>query len=160
MIDTALSDKLYALFSDTLEFYKDFLALETEKYGGVAAGRLDAINAGMVKEQAFIMKAKGLEAERRKLLEEAGEEKTTLRELIDMLPAEKQPAMRRLHMELSGTVNSLKRTNDRCQQLTKIKLHQISKTLSNLEDHPELKRIYGSESEHPSGSDGVFSIKI
>ncbi len=160
MIDAALSDKLYVLFSDTLEFYRSFLALEAEKYGDLVAGSPDAINACMTKEQAFIMKAKGLELERHQLLEETGEEKETLRELISALPAEKQPAMRELYTELSRTVNSLKHTNDRCQQLTKIKLRQISKTLSNLEDHPELKRIYGSAPKQAPGTDGVFSIKI
>ena len=148
MIDAALCDKLYSLIGETLEFYRKFLALETEKYGDVAAGRLKAIDAHMAKEQAFILKAKGLEQERRRLMEQTGQEKATLRELIALLP------------ELSRTVNSLKRTNDRCQQLTTIKLRQISKILGGLEGHPELKRIYGSSPEQTPGADGVFSVKI
>ena len=160
MIDAALCDKLYSLIGETLEFYRKFLALETEKYGDVAAGRLKAIDAHMAKEQAFILKAKGLEQERRRLMEQTGQEKATLRELIALLPAEKQPAMRELHSERSRTVNSLKRTNDRCQQLTTIKLRQISKILGGLEGHPELKRIYGSSPEQTPGADGVFSVKI
>ncbi len=160
MIDTALSDKLYSFLNGMLEFYGKFLALETEKYGDLAAGRADAINARMTKEQAFILKARGFEQERRRLMEQAGCGEGTLRELVDLLPAEKQPAMRRMHTELSRTVNSLKRVNDRCQKLTRLRLRQVSKALSNLEGHPELKRIYGSKPGGTPGPEGVFSVKI
>lgn len=160
MIDDVLAGRLYDFFGGLLNFYRDFLSLETEKYGDISAGRLGAVNARIKKEQAFVMRAKGLELDRRKLLEEAGAEEATMRDLIPMLPAERQHAMQDLHAELSQTLNSLKRTNDSCQQMTKDKLRQISKTLSNLEDHPELKQIYGSTTEQESGTDGVFSIKI
>lgn len=160
MMNAAMSDKLYAFFGGVLEFYRNFLSLETEKYGDIAAGRLRAVNARMAKEQAFVMRAKGLELERRKLLAEAGAEQATMRELIPMLPLEKQPDLRMLYTELSRTVNSLKRTNDRCQELTKVKLKQVSNKLSSLENHPELKQIYGSTPKQEPGTDGFFSIKI
>ena len=158
MIDDALAGRLCDFFGGLLEFYRNFLSLETEKYGDISAGRLASVNARIKTEQAFVMRARGLEADRRKLLEEAGAEQATMRELVPLLPTEKQLAMQDLHTELSRTLNCLKRTNDNCQQMTKDKLRQISKTLSNLEDHPELKQIYGSAAE--SGTDGVFSIKI
>lgn len=160
MLDDAMSDRLIAFFGGLLDFYRDFLSLETEKYGDVAAGRLKKVNASMAEEQAFVLKAKGFEQERIKLLQETGADTATLGELISLLPSDRQQAMRKVHSELSRTLNSLKRVNDSCQQLTKTKLRQTAKALSGLEGHPELKRIYDPSSGDPTDPGGVFSIKI
>ena len=160
MLDAAMSDRLIAFFGGLLDFYRDFLSLETDKYGDVAAGRLKELNARMTDEQAFVLKAKGFEQERLRLLREAGADTATLGELISLLPEDRRQTMRKVHSELSSTVNSLKRVNDSCQQLTKTKLRQTAKVLSGLEDHPELKRIYDPSSGDTTDPGGVFSIKI
>lgn len=157
MIDGALADRLGAFLEKALEFYRGFLELERKKYEDVAAGRLGELDARMKREQAFVLKAKGLDLERQKLMDETETPRATLRELLPALPPERREKARGLYCELSCVLEELRRTNGRCQKLTKMRLNQVSRVLSRLEGSPELKRIYGREAADAAG--GRFSEK-
>lgn len=160
MLDHALCDEIIAFFSSMLEFYKSFLSLESQKYTDVANGSLETLNAHMSKEQAFVLKARGLEQDRQQLMEKAGIPKATFREMIAQFPDEKRDAANRLYTDISNVTGKLRQTNINCNRLIKVKLGHVSKILSVLKDHPELRRIYGTGTESKATEGIHFSEKI
>lgn len=159
MIDAEWSDRLIQFFESLLDFYKEFLSFEQEKYSIIASGKLNELDSYLKREQAFVLKARGLDQERIKTLEEAGAAEGTFREMIPQLEPSRQERMKSLYEQISDTVNKLQSVNKRCSQMTRLKLGRVSKVLSSLENHPELKQIYGKKLQN-AGSEGTFSRKI
>ena len=159
MVDAAWSDRLLRFFRDMLAFYEEFLSFEKEKYAVLVSGKLKELDTCLKREQAFTLKARGFEHNRVRLLKEAGVSDGTFRELISKLEPSRQEPMKKLYGEISGTVGRLQNTNSRCSQMTRVKLGRVSHILSNAENHPELKRIYGKKL--PDAEPGsTFSEKI
>ncbi len=159
MLSADLADRLNALLEQALGFYREFLKLEREKYDVVAAGRLEKLDACMKREQAFVLKARGLDRERQKLMDETPTPHAALRELLPACPPEKRERARSLYGSLSAAVGELRKANDRCQKLTRVRLNQISRIRSKIENNPELRRTYGESAKAAPPPEGFFSEK-
>lgn len=160
MIDSAISDKLISYFERLIVFYKDFLRLETDKYDDVKSGRLNKLDAKMKKEQAFVMKAKGLEIERQKLMDKTEKPQATFREIIPLFELAKRERAQKLYAELSAVLLELKKTNILCNELTKAKLRKTSAVLSKIKNQPELNQAYNAKLQRSPTSAGFLSKKI
>lgn len=160
MLDKPMSDKLTALFKRMLAFYEKFLQLETEKYEDVKAGVLDRLDQRIREEQAFLLKARGLEHERLKLQEKAGCPQTAFRDLIPLFAPEQQESMRKLYDDLSAVIRKLKQTNEDCNRLTGAKLHQAEIILNRMQNSPELRAVYDSKVKKRTQAPGLFSEKV
>ncbi len=160
MLSADLADRLNALLEKALGFYREFLKLEQEKYGVVAAGRLEKLDACMKREQAFVLKARGLDRERQKLMDETPAPRATLREVLPAFPPEKRERAHSLYGSLSAAVGELQKANGRCQKLTRVRLNQISRIRSKIENNPELRRTYGESAKAAPPPEGFFSEKV
>jgi hypothetical protein len=160
MIDAEQSDRLLRFFENMLSFYRDFLAFEREKHGVILAGDFAKLDAALKKEQAFTLKARGMENDRTKLLREIGAEGGTFRELIPQIEPARQDEMRRLYEGISAAVGDIRRINERSERVIRVNLGRISKTLSALEGNPELKQIYRNDLKSEPGAENTFSKKI
>ncbi len=160
MINAEKSERLVRFFEDLLVFYQKFLDLEREKYSIVLSEKLESLDECMNREQAFSLKARGLESSRQELLKEMGIQQSTFRELIPQVDLSKQEQMQSLYQELSSTVSSIQSVNSKCTNMIRFKRERVSHILAQAENHPELKQIYGSKlrstAEHPVS----FSKKI
>lgn len=151
MISPHHTEALYRFFQDCLSFYKDFLALETEKYSDITANHLENLDRHVKKEEVFMLKARGLEQERVRLLTAAGCPDATFRELIPLAEGSMQPQLEQLFHTLSAVLLEVKEANLRCNYLTDLRLHRIQAELKKLENRPDLQKVYdaaGRESGH------------
>ena len=160
MIDRTLSDEFSLFFKRYLAFYTDFLHLETEKYNDIISNNLASLNGHVVNEQAYMLKSRGLEIERDKLMALAGMPKATFKELISDLDNDVQDQVQTLYNSLSQVLLDLKHTNLRCNYLTKLKLHRINIDLKKLENHPELQKLYNAQAMENGISSNILSKKV
>ena len=161
MIDAKQSDRLLRFFEDMLLFYKDFLTFEQKKYDIILSGDYAKLDEALKQEQAFTLKARGMESERTKLLQETGASGSTFRELIPQIEPSRQEKMQKLYEDISAVIESIRQTNGRSSQMIRIKMNHVSKVLSNLENHPELKQIYNDKLKKKQvNPKGTFSRKI
>lgn len=160
MIDTNWSDRLLEFFKAMLGFYGDFLTFEREKYSVIVSGELVKLDGSLKREQAFVLKARGLDSDRQKLLEQAGAADCTFRELIPLVEPSRQAELQRVYGEICSTISDIQNVNRRCSQMTKLKMNRISRVLSEMENHPELRQIYGSKLQGHMETDSTFSRKI
>lgn len=148
MIDTELSKKFITYFTKLIAFYKDFLSLEAGKYGDIKNGNLKTLDGYMKKEQAFVLKAKGLEIERQKLMDQTEKPKATFKEIIPLFEPESRGQIKSLYDGLSGVVLEFKKLNAQSNNLTKAKLRRASVVLSKLKNNPELRKTYNEKLAH------------
>lgn len=160
MVNAEWSDKLIQFFESLLAFYKNLLSFEQEKYDVLVSGKVNELDSYLKKEQAYVLKARGLDQTREKMLEEAGATGGTFRELIPELEVSKQEPMNQLYQEISDTVNQIQNINKRFSKMTHLKLNLVSKILSNVENHPELKKIYVNKLQNTERTESSFSRKI
>ena len=160
MIGTEQTDRLLRFFEEMLAFYRDFLEFERRKYGIIVSGDLAKLDESLRQEQAFTLKARGLESDRVKLLEKTGCSGFPFRDLPAEVDPSRREAMQKLYENISVTVRGVQQVNKRCAGMTKVKMARASKTLSEMENHPELKKIYGEKFKGNTGTGSTFSRKI
>lgn len=160
MLEKTAMDDLTAFFERLLAFYRSFLQLESEKYADVKAGRLDRLDRRIRGEQAYLLKARGLERERLSLQEKAGCPGATFRELIPLFAPERQETARKLYADLSSVIRELKRTNEDCNRLTDAKLRKAEKIVESLRNDPGLAAAYDAKVKKAKRAAGLFSKKV
>ena len=160
MLDKPMADKLISFFERLLAFYKKFLKLESDKYADVKAGSLERLDRRIREEQAYLLKARGLEQDRLSLEKQAGRPGATFRELIPLFEPEQREKAEKLYKDLSGTIRELKQTNENCNRLTDVKLHRAAMILEKMQNSPELKAVYDSKVRARKQTSGLFSKKV
>ncbi|HEX3037474.1 MAG TPA: flagellar export chaperone FlgN [Oscillospiraceae bacterium] len=160
MINKKLSDELVLFLERYLVFYKDFLQMETEKYEDISQNKLAKLNQYVKDEQVFMLKSKGLEIERDKLVAQTGNSKTTFRELIPLFDGTVQAHLQEIYDELSNVLLDLKETNTRCNYITKLRLHGVEVNLKKLGDNPELQKIYTQKAHEGATPLNILSKRI
>ena len=160
MINKALSCELLAYFERCIAFYENFLQLETNKYQDVLNNLLSAIDGYVKEEQVYMLKAKGFEAERIRLLQQTQMPEASFRELIPLLDdSVREEAME--HFEsLSEILLKMKDVNQRCNELTELKLKQIQNYLDTLEAENVQPQIYTNQAQKKAGSYHMVSKKV
>lgn len=160
MINKQLSEELLHFFQNYLLFYKDFLVLETEKFEDMSQNNLQTLDERVKKEQAYLLKLKGLEIEREKLIGQTGDPKTTFRGLIPLFEEPYRAKMKSIYDELSDVLLDLREMNHRCNYLTEIKLHNITVDLNKIKNNPELQNVYNAKAQEGNTPPSVLSMKI
>ena len=112
--------------------YSHLSELLEKKREAILLYDLEAINAIMKDEQAFVLLSRGFNHNIEAFREELGLSGSTLTETIDSMPAEWQPEFRSLLEPLKQIIDEVRRRNEECQELTEKKLAQIGKNLTRL----------------------------
>lgn len=160
MLDGKTAEGLIPFFEELLKFYREFLKLEEEKYGDLQEGRLDRLDEHMKQEQARVLRARGLEQERQLLLSQTGEPATPFRDLIPNFPEELQERIRAVYDELSSVLLELRQATQKNDRLTRQKLRRVSAVIDQMENHPELRKIYSEKLGTEAAPSGILSKKI
>lgn len=160
MLDSGTARKLTALFETMLEFYREFLSLEEEKLGALKSSRLELLDSLLRREQAFVLRAKGLELDRQRLVEETGNSGTTFRELLELFLPEEQEKPKELYNELSSTIARLQKVSADSEHLLQIKSVRAATIVSRLENDPQLRQVYSEKLNKAKPDRTIFSKKI
>ncbi len=160
MMDQSLADELFRFFQRYLSFYKEFLQLETEKYDDMAVNNLALLDQHVKKEEVFMLKSRGLELERDKLVTRTGKPEATFQELIPLFEQPLQEQIRQIYNELSKVLSDLKEMNLRCNYLTELRLHRIQIDLKKLEKRPDLQKLYDAHAREGDAPVNFISKKV
>jgi flagellar biosynthesis/type III secretory pathway chaperone len=160
MMDAESSGRLISYFKNLLEFYQKFLKLEQEKHEYLKQNKLDRLDECIKREQAFVLKARGLELDRMELLRKIRHPNAKFRELIPEFPSESREQAQNLYESLSSVLTDMKKTNKENQLLTERKLRRASVVLEKLKGHPELQKIYNEKTRNKNQFPVLLSKKI
>jgi hypothetical protein len=160
MLDSGTVRKLTALFETMLEFYREFFALEEEKLDTLKSSRLELLDSLLRREQASVLRAKGLELDRQRLMEEVGNSGKTFRELLELFPPEDREKPKELYEELSSTIVRLQKVIADSAHLLRIKSMRAAAIVSRLDNDPQLRQVYGEKLNRAKPDRSIFSKKI
>ena len=160
MLDSCTARKLTALFETMLEFYREFLVLEEKKLDALKSSRLELLDSLLRKEQAFVLRAKGLELERQRLMEGTENSGATFRALLELFPPDEREKPTELYEELSSTIVRLQKVSADSEHLLRIKSTRAAAIISRLENDPQLRQVYSEKLNKAKPDRSVFSNKI
>ena len=111
-----------------IELFRQLTPLEEKKMEAAKENNVVFIEDCMVKEQAAILKLKGLENEREKIQEKLGMKGLTFREILEKFPEEAE-SLRPLFSELTTQIQMFQEINDGANSVIKTNLHQIESAI-------------------------------
>lgn len=159
-MDRIFSEELIAFLKRYLNFFEGFLALETEKYQDIAQNQVDKLDVHVKAEEALMLKFRGMERERERLMEQAQAPGATFRELLPLFDETVRPDAEQLYEKLSSAILELKEMNLRCNYLTELRLHRIDTEIKKIKNQPELQKKYDAKAREESKISGFISKKV
>ena len=159
-MDRALSEQLIDFLKRYLVFFQEFLLLETEKYRDITQNRVDKLDAHVKTEEAYMLKSRGMELERDRLMKQTPLPTATFRELLPLFDSSLRTQAEELYQELSGVVLELKEMNLRCNYLAELRLRRVEMEIKKIKNQPELQKKYDAKAREECQSRGFISKKV
>lgn len=115
---------------DLITLIEEFDQLETEKLKAVQQNRVTFVEEAMKKEQAAIMKLRGLDKKREAIQKDLGWERLTFQQILSQVPVVEKEELQPLFEQLTRCVRQFDDTRDSAQKALEINLHHINTILS------------------------------
>lgn len=109
---------------------EEFNQLETEKLKAVQQNRVTFVEEAMKKEQAAIMKLRGLDKKREAIQKDLGWERLTFQQILSQVTVVEKEELEPLFEQLSGRVQTFDNTRDCAQKALEISLHHINTAIA------------------------------
>lgn len=131
--------------------FQDLRAIESKMLEAAREKRIGILENYMTKEQAFIMQLRGLEKEKDRIQAEAGYEKMSFREILEMLSGEERADFLSLFEKLKQEVQMFQEVHEDLTVITEVNLREVSKKLDKAEGY-----IYSDDKQ--TGTAGLKSV--
>lgn len=125
-------------FSDFIEIIKDFIQLfdtlntvEQEKLDAAIKNRVSFVEACMNKEQAAILRMRGLEQKREAAQRQLGMEGLKFREILEQAPDDAEVVLRPLFDHLSEQIRTFQSLNSSAKDMIEVNLHKIQSSMAS-----------------------------
>lgn len=145
-------EELIVVLKDIGGLLRQNIPLEQEKLKAVRENKVSFVEDCMLKEQAVLLKMRGLEQKREQILREAGYEGKTLREILQELSPEERNKLQPVIDEFLTSVQDFNSLNEESMKLIRLNLHQIRK-----EQAARGGEVYGRHEEGGAVTDQFIS---
>lgn len=122
-------DKFKDIIRQTIDAIEQFAAIEQTKLEAAAEANLTALEDCMTKEQAMILRIKGLEQERMKWQRQNGREGLSFREMLEQETPEQREELQPLYDRLSKCINLFQDISKSAEQIIKTNLYVVNRKL-------------------------------
>lgn len=125
-------------FSAFIETIKDFIQLfdtlntvEQEKLDAAVKNRVSFVDDCMKKEQAAILRMRGLEQKREEAQKQLGMSGLKFREILESVPADVEVILRPLFDQLSEQVRTFQALSTNAKNIIEVNLHMIQSSMAS-----------------------------
>ena len=122
-------EKFKNIIEQTITVIKEFTEIEQTKLDAAADENLTALEGCMTKEQAMILRVKGLEQERDKWQKKNGYGGMTFRQILEQAEPAEKAELQPLFDQLSGCLKTFQDVMKSAEQIIKTNLHTVNKKL-------------------------------
>lgn len=129
-------DALIKNLTDTVALLEEISAVEEEKFQAAMKNQIFVMEETIKKEQALLLRSKGLDQKRVQLLTQMGAENLTLRQFIETLPNEERPPFQTAFDALSAAIRAYQKVHHRAKTIVESNLHRINKELERISGTP------------------------
>jgi hypothetical protein len=133
-------DNFIAVIKDLIHLFQDLIQIEQDKLTATQKDRITFVEDCMNKEQAAILKLKGLDRKREACQEQLGYKGCTFRQILTKVSGDDYTQLEELFEVLSEHMRTFQDINESSRSLIEIKLHKINKVLINSQDNKGSKK--------------------
>jgi hypothetical protein len=126
-------DRFYQYLEDLCVNYENMADLLVDKIGAVEAGDLGLLGELMNQEQAYVLKSRGFDQNLTTYKKQIGFKGDTLAVIIRELPEDQQGRFALVYERLKSATDNAKTLNDKCQQITGLRLREAQRRVKELE---------------------------
>lgn len=119
-----------ALMKDFIELFDNLIDVEQRKLDAVITDDIAEVEESIKKEQAVILRLRGLEHRRETVQNSMGMKDRTFREILDLAPKDVSETLNPLFQDLSQKVRTFQSINDNARDAVNVKLHNIQSKLN------------------------------
>lgn len=129
-------DELQKILTDTSVFLKDITVVETEKLEAALKNNVLVLEECIKKEQALVLRSRGLDQKRQRLQKEMGAEQLTLKEIVEAAPPEEKAVLEPLYRQLSALLKEYREVYGSAKTAIEVNLHRINTGLEQMTGKP------------------------
>lgn len=131
------------IIRELIAFFDQNQALEEAKLKAAEENRPAAVEDYMTKEQAIILKLRGLDKKREEIQKQMGWEGKSFRQILELLSEEERVKFSQLFEDLSQRVKVFQSTNESALEIISLNLRQIRAAIKE----KDTKGIYNQDGD-------------
>lgn len=119
------------LIEEFIDFFEELIPVEQNKLDAAVNNRVSFVEECMHKEQAAVLRLRGLDQKREKEQERLGMAGCTFRQILEKVPEETAAVLKPLFDRLSEQVRMLQSITDNSKDIIEVNLHTIQSALAS-----------------------------
>lgn len=123
-------EKFEEVIRKMISLFEELKIVEQKKLESVQKNRITFLEDSMNKEQACILKLRGLEQERERIQKENGWENKKFRQILEIVSEEEKKQLEPLFLELSKKIKEFQAINEDACALIQVNLHKVNAALA------------------------------
>ncbi|MCI1931046.1 MAG: flagellar protein FlgN [Clostridia bacterium] len=129
------------LVVNLIEIIKSLITIEKDKLNAVTRNNLEKLNVCIKDEQVQVMKLRGLDKKREKLLNSLGYDGLTFRQIISTLDGDEKNEAQKLFNNLKKATDDFNSINSTVKTAIEVNLHSIDIAIKKLNGIPKDENI-------------------
>lgn len=122
------------VIEDLTQLFQELIQIEQTKLEAAKKNRITHVEECMNREQAAILKLKGLDRKREICQETLGFKDYTFQEILSRTSGSEHEQLRSLFNDLSNYVRLFQDTNDSARTMIELNIHKINNAISNTQN--------------------------
>lgn len=118
------------IIEEFIDFFDNLIPIEQEKLEAAIKNRVSFVEECMHKEQAAVLRLRGLEQKREREQENLGMKDYTFRQILEKVPAEVSSVLKPLFDRMSEQVTQFQSISDSAKDIIEVNLHVIQSSLA------------------------------
>lgn len=126
-------EELMTILQETNHCLLEVTDVEQRKYEATLKNNVVSVEDCMKEEQVLLLKLKGLDKKREKVLQTFGKEDATFREVIEDLPEDQKIPLESLFQQMQTNLKKYKEVERNARSALEFHLHEIDKKLEKMQ---------------------------
>lgn len=141
-------------------FIEELTEVENKKFQAALQNNIYIVNECMKKEQAFLMKLKGIDKKREALQKKLGYEDLSFAEIIEKAPSNEKDKLKEVFNKVQNNYKVYKEIFSNAQNALEVNLYKINKKLEELNAVDKLNKTYKEDGEVIMSKESFTSRKV
>lgn len=123
-----------SVIEDLIQLFQELIYIEQSKLEAAAKNRITHVEDCMNREQASILKLRGLDKKRETCQEQLGCKDYTFQQILSKTSGAEHNQLKKLFDSLTHHVRQFQEINESARSMIEINLHMINKEINNSQD--------------------------
>ncbi len=136
------------IIEEFIDFFDNLIPIEQEKLEAAIKNRVSFVEECMHKEQAAVLRLRGLEQKREKEQEKLGMKDYSFRQILEKAPEDVSSVLKPLFDRMSEQVTQFQSISDNAKDMIEVNLHVIQSSLSEKAPGKETYSASGKKNDN------------